>query len=468
MSTEGKAGGTPFDSDGDTPFDPEGDTPFDARSPPDAGLIRSEHKWLQLQATLPHAEAGLGLANIRVLAYTSFIAARHRGLKRMFELERFKQDHFSGVLKEPISPCGDTPGISSLGLELGHAISMLTDHNSTLRKAMESQTGLSVGTFLDMEVSQEALTSAEHSAQRELILRQANEESASKDVSISQAARARIQSLTHSLGQDACRFLSAIPYDARSRWENPEFSTAVELYLNIPITAAAGTPFCTKCSVKGKGKVSARGGLHFLDCKYGACQNIRQAAHRAMQGELATAFKQGSNSVVTQNPRIPGSDYRGDIGVSDFGKNKHTAIIDVSTTNPLAASNLSSGATARSGKAAMDAAHKKRTKYVPSVRENVELEFYPFIIESTGIWAKENDVVMTALKHMAMNKLPQHRFVSFVEDVRRSMGILHRKAVVRQLLLEIQRCRPTLPPLYNANSTDHAYMRQLESVSLRC
>ena len=99
---------------------------------------------------------------------------------------------------------------------------------------------------------------------------------------------------------------------------------------------------------------------------------------------------------------------------------------------------------------------------------NLEIYLNPFIIESTGVWAKENYKVMKALKFMAMNKLPHHRYVSFVEDVRRSMGIQHRKAVVRQLLLEIQRCRPTLPPLYNTNSTDHAYMRHLESVSRWC
>lgn len=89
--------------------------------------------------------------------------------------------------------------------------------------------------------------------------------------------------------------------------------------------------------MKGKGKVSTKGGLHFLDCKFGACQNIRQAAHRAKQGELASAFEQGSNSVVTQNPQIAGSDIRGDIGVSDFGKSKHTAFIDVSKRESLVA-----------------------------------------------------------------------------------------------------------------------------------
>jgi hypothetical protein len=455
-------------NEGDTPLDAEGVSQSDAHPHPGAGHVENKHKWLQLQATLPVAESGLGLENICVQAYTSFIAARHSGLKRMFELERFKQDIFRKVLEEPISPDENTPGISSLGLELGHAISMLTDNNSSLRKAMESPSGLSVGAFLDMQVAQKALTDAELSSQRELILRQAMEESASPVASISQVAHARIQSLTNSHGKDASRFLTAIPYDARSRWENPEFSTAVELFLNIPISAAAGTPFCTKCSVKGKGKVPTKGGLHFLDCKHGACQNIRQAAHRAMQGELATAFKQGSNSVVIQNPRITGSDLRGDIGVSDFGKSKHTAIIDVSTTNPLAASKPSTGATARPGKAAMDAAHKKRTKYVPSVRENVDMAFYPFIIETTGIWAKDNDKVMNALSFMALNKLPHHRFVSFTEDVRRSIGIHHRKAVVRQLLLEIQRCRPSLPPLYNANSTDHAHMQRLESIGIGC
>ena len=332
---------------------------------------------------------------------------------------------------------------------------------------MESPSGLSVGAFLDMEVTQKALTDAELSAQRELILKQATEESASQVASIAQAAHARIQSLTNSHGKDASRFLTAIPYDARSRWENPEFSTAVELFLNIPISAAAGTPFCTKCSVKGKGKISTKGGLHFLDCMHGACQNIRQAAHRAMQGELATAFKQGSNSVVTHNPRITGSDLRGDLGVSDFGRSKHIAIIDVSTTNPLATSKTSSGANPRPGKAAMDAAHIKRTKYVPSVRGNVDTAFYPFIIETTGIWAKENNKVMDALDFMALHKLPLHRHASFTADVRRSIGIHHRKAVVRQLLLEIQRCRPTLPPLFNANATDHAHMQRLELIGLK-
>ena len=163
--------------------------------------MENRHKWLQLQATLPLDESGLRLENIRVQAYTSFIAARHSGLMRMFELERFKQDHFRKVLEEPISPDENTPGISSLGLELGHAISMLTDTNSSLRKAMESSSGLSVGAFLDMEVTQKALTDAELSAQRELILRQATEESASPVASISQAAHARIQSLTNSYGK---------------------------------------------------------------------------------------------------------------------------------------------------------------------------------------------------------------------------------------------------------------------------
>jgi hypothetical protein len=102
------------------------------------------------------------------------------------------------------------------------------------------------------------------------------------------------------------------------------------------------------------------------------------------------------------------------------------------------------------------------------VRENVDTAFYPFIIETTGIWAKENDKVMNALDFMALNKLPHHRYASFMADVRRSIGIQHRKAVVRQLLLEIQRCRPTLPPLYNANSTDHAHMQQLELIGLAC
>jgi hypothetical protein len=460
-TSKGNVGDTP-------PSDTERVSQSDAHIHPGANPTENKHKWLQLQATLPVDESGLGLENIHVQAYTSFIAARHSGLKRMFELERFKQDPFQKVLEEPISPDETTPGISSLGLELGHAISMLTDNNSSLRKAMESPSGLSVGAFLDMEITQKALTDAELSAQRELILKQATEESASPVASIAQAAHARIQSLTHSHGKDASRFLTAIPYDARSRWENHEFSTAVELFLNIPISAATGTPLCTKCSVKGKGKISTKGGLHFLDCKHGACQNIRQAAHRAMQGELATAFKLGSNSVVIQNPRITGTDLRGDIGVSDFGKSKHTAIIDVSTTNPLSSSNSSSGATDRPGKAASDAAHKKRTKYVPSVRENVDTAFYPFIIETTGIWAKDNDKVMNALNFMARNKLPLHRSTSFMEDVRRSIGIQHRKAVVRQLLLEIQRCRPVLPPLYNGNSTDHAHMQRLESIGRVC
>ena len=100
------------------------------------------------------------------------------------------------------------------------------------------------------------------------------------------------------------------------------------------------------------------------------------------------------------------------------------------------------------------------------MRENVDMAFYPFIIVTTGIWAKDNDKVMNALSFMALNKLPYHRFTSFKEDVRRSIGIHHRKAVVRQLLLEIQRCRPSLPPLYNANSTDHGHMQRLELIGL--
>ena len=204
----------------------------------------------------------------------------------------------------------------------------------------------------------------------------------------------RMASLVSARASEAGIAFQVLPTRVSNTFSASQWVDNVAIRLNIPAPSCVALPRTCTCGLP------MRGGLHLIDCRKAHC---RYRTHESLKQSIGDICRRLGIAHKVE-PRVSADEQdrtRLDIELYNVPGEKgqvETVGVDVTTVNPLAPSYAENAK--EEGQVAQNAAERKKTKY----QEEYQNKFIPFVVESTGGWAKHNHEFFSILSQHAKKR----------------------------------------------------------------